>query len=42
MRGSGGDGVDLDSGLLLCIDDIEEDGLIYRELRARLRFPSMF
>lgn len=42
MRGSGGEGVDLDSGLLLCIDDIEEDGLIYRELRARLRFPSMF
>lgn len=37
----GGEGVDLDRGLLLCMEDIDDDGLIYKELRARLRFPSM-
>lgn len=38
MRGCVGEGVDLDRGLLLCIED---EGLVYSELRARLRFPSM-
>jgi hypothetical protein len=39
---SGGEGVDLDCELLLCIEDIEEEGVIYKELRARVRFPSIF
>jgi len=30
------------SGLLLDIDDMDDDGVIAREWRARLRFPSMF
>jgi hypothetical protein len=39
---SGGEGVDLDRGLLLCIEDIDDEGVMYRELRARVRLPSMF
>jgi hypothetical protein len=39
---SGGEGVALDSGLLLCIEDIDEEGVMYKELRARVRLPSMF
>lgn len=39
---TGGEGVDLESGLLLCIEDIDEDGVMYRELRARVRLPSIF
>jgi hypothetical protein len=38
----GGEGVDLESGLLLCIEDIDDEGVMYRELRARERLPSMF
>jgi hypothetical protein len=39
----GGDGVDRVSGLLLCIDDdIDAEGVIYKELLARVRLPSMF
>jgi hypothetical protein len=39
---SGGEGVDLDKGLLACIDDIDDEGVMNRELRARVKFPSMF
>jgi len=42
MRCCGGEGVDRDSGLLLCIEDIDDDGVIYNELRALVRFPSIF
>lgn len=39
---SWGDGVDRDRGLLLCIDDKDPDGVVYNELRARVRLPSIF
>lgn len=39
---SWGDGVDRDKGLLLCIDDNGPEGVVYKELRARVRLPSMF
>jgi hypothetical protein len=41
-RSASGEGVDLESGLLLCIEDIDDEGVMYRELRARVRLPSMF
>ena len=37
-----GDGVELDSGLLLLIEDIEPEGVMYKEPRARVRLPSIF
>lgn len=44
MRGllTGGDGLERERGLLLCIEDIDDEGVMNSELRARLRFPSMF
>jgi hypothetical protein len=41
-RSASGEGLDLESGLLLCIEDIDDEGVIYKELRARVRLPSIF
>lgn len=38
----GGEGVDLDKGLLLWIEEFEFVGWVNKELRARVRFPSIF
>ena len=40
--GPEGEGVDRERGLLLCIEDIDLDGATTKEVRARLRLPSIF